>query len=382
MITLSQRTQKMSPSYIREILNATQQPDMISFAGGLPDESLFPKQRLQDAAAKMLADTRCFQYGETQGDPKLREWIRNHQIPDTLEVIITTGSQQALDLIARAYLNPGDTVLVETPCYLGALQVFELAEASIITLPQTISGPDIEQLEQILQQHTPKLFYSVPDFHNPSGRCWSLETRQAVANLLNTYSTLFIEDAPYRALRYEGDHIAQVSDLTHAPTIRLGSFSKVATPGMRIGYAAGTATCIQPLILLKQAADLHSTLPIQRMMYHLLADGLLEEHLPRLVHHYREKGLVMAHMLRKTLGDRISLSDPVGGMFLWGELHGISAHALAKASLENGVAVVPGNVFYPSGHEGPEALRLNFTHASISMIEKGIKRLTHTVNML
>ena len=235
----AERLHQLCPSYIREILAASTDPGMLSLAGGLPAQTLFPMDLLQQATVSALADPAAFQYSRTEGDPLLLEKLA-HKFdcsPDNL--LVTTGSQQGLDLIARAYLNPGDPVLVESPCYLGTLQVFALAEAQVITVPQTSRGPDLEKLEQLLIKHRPKLFYAVPDFHNPTGVCWSLMTRQRVAELLNRFDTALIEDAPYRSLRFTGAALPMVSELTDATVLRLHSFSKTIAPGLRLGVVEG-----------------------------------------------------------------------------------------------------------------------------------------------
>lgn len=373
------RFEALSPSYIREILTTAQQPGMISFAGGLPDPNLFPMSLIREALIALGSDPEAFQYGPTAGDTELRHLIlQDYPLLHNPDCLITTGAQQALDLIARSYLNPGDTVLLEVPCYLGALQIFELAQAKIITVAQTPEGPELDQLETLLNRYDPKIFYTVPDFHNPTGVCWSLATREKVARMLNDRNTLLIEDAPYRSLSFKQDELPQVSDLTKAPSIRLGSFSKIATPGLRVGYALGSADLLSPLTLIKQASDLHSTRPAQRILASLLRSGSLKSHVENLRCEYEKKSRFMRNQLSVRINDSAVISDPSGGMFLWLELNNAHARSVTEAALEEGVAVVPGDVFYPQADHSvttQQALRLNFTQASLDDIDEGIKRL-------
>lgn len=376
MPTPATRMQTLRPSYIREILKATAQPGMISFAGGLPDAAHFPVTEIRTAMETLLSTPECFQYGATEGERPLRDWISQHLTPNThTDVLITTGSQQALDLIARAYLNPGDTVILEAPCYLGALQVFQLAQANIITVPQTPTGPDLERVTHLIQQHKPKLFYTVPDFHNPTGVCWSLETRKAIADLLAQHpDTLLIEDAPYRDLRYTGEPLPRISDFTTVDTLLLGSFSKIITPGTRIGYVTSSAEILRPLVTIKQASDLHSARPMQTLLYQLLANGILDSHLPTLKAHYQQQMGRFVNELTQRMPDA-KLQAPQGGMFLWLQLPDIDTRVLAAYALDEQLAIVPECAFWPEEQAVRHGIRINTTHTPAHQITDGVNRL-------
>lgn len=360
-------------SYIREILAATRAPGMISFAGGLPDPQLFPMSVLQECAATVFSDPDACQYGTTEGDPALRQWLADQHDCAPEQILITSGSQQALDLIARAFISPGDKVVVETPCYLGALQVFQLAGADIVTVPQTAEGPCLASLEAALAE-APKLFYAVPDFHNPTGLSWSAQTRKAVVELLNRFNIPLIEDAPYRALRFDGDMLPSLYESGLAEVFYLGSFSKVATPGMRVGYAMGPAGLIDWLKRVKQVSDLHTAIPMQRMVHQLVQHEAFAGHLQTLRQSYRHKRDVMAEALDKALGDRMTFQAPEGGMFFWASVPGVDTTELSKRALAEKVAIVPGRAFDDSG-ASDYSLRLNFSHATPELITEGVNRL-------
>lgn len=372
----STRAQRLKPSYIREILQATQQPEMISFAGGLPDASLFPMAQLGLATTHLANDRAAFQYGVSAGLEPLRDWIKqHHHCGKNNDVLITTGSQQALDLIARTYLNPGDTVLVESPSYLGALQVFQLAEAQIILIPQTDSGIDTALLAKLIDEHQPKLFYAVPDFHNPTGSRWPAETRQQVARILSHSHTRLIEDAPYAELNYDGEWLPSVTSLCTGPYFFLSSFSKTVTPGVRIGYVVCDPESHKALLRVKQATDLHSSLPMQQLVLNTLSQTTMSQHLPAIRAAYANKRDRLVNALQDTFGDKARFTVPCGGMFLWVVFHHCDTEILAKRGLEEGVAIVPGKAFCPNAEQFGDAARLNFTHATAEQITAGVARL-------
>ncbi|WP_221074417.1 PLP-dependent aminotransferase family protein [Agarivorans aestuarii] len=379
MVTVSNRVQQTKPSYIRNILKVTQQFDMLSLAGGLPDAELFPLDILAQAAAELAQSPSIFQYGATEGLTELRQWLLND---DNLneDVLITTGSQQALDLIARSYLNPRDKVLCEAPSYLGALQVFDLAEAEIHTVIAESDGPNLAELEQQLAKHKIKLFYAVPDFQNPSGHCWSLSKRKAVASLLAKYKVALIEDAPYRQLRYQGEPLPTVSELSSYAAFYLGSFSKIATPGMRVGYVRANQALLEPLKKVKQASDLHSAQPMQMMLLATVRHPLFAEHLTKLTNTYRARRDYLAALLKQQLKNELEFDVPEGGMFIWAKLTRHKAMPLAEAALQQKVAVVPGDEFWPSNHTVDyHAIRLNFTALTEAQLEQAVARLKRAI---
>ncbi len=368
--------QQIQSSYIREILAAASDKNVISLAGGLPDAQTFPID-LMKATLEGLSDRPdVFQYGATAGyAPLLDHLAQRFRLPDTHMVMICTGSQQGLDLIARAYINPGDTVVMEAPSYLGAMQVFGLAEANIVTVSQTEAGPDIGELEQYFKQHSPKMFYAVPDFHNPTGICWTLQTRKQVADLCIKYNVTLIEDAPYRELRFSGETIAMVSDFCPGNSIVLRSFSKIASPGLRMGTVTGKRSYLEPMIKVKQGADLHSSVPMQALLAGLLQHEGFEQHLNKIKKLYKSRHDILFSELRRQLPDTCTIRPVEGGMFIWLTHPDCDTFALAKKLLANGVAVVPSPVFYPDTESAQAGMRLNFTNAKPEQLTEGVKRI-------
>ena len=294
---------------------------------------------------------------------------------------MTSGSQQGLDLIARAFLNPGDGVAIEAPSYLGALQVFELAGAELFTIEQSDHGPDLQQLEQLFASGKVKIFYAVPDFHNPTGRVWPLASRQAAARLCQQYQVGLIEDAPYRELRYHGETLPMVSSFCPEQAWVLRSFSKIALPGIRLAFISGPQSWVNPLIKVKQASDLHSPVPLQALLFELLSNGDFSAHLQKLKYQYQISYQALTSALDRHLGDRVCYGQVEGGMFLWLTIRDQTADAsqLAGRALQNKVAVVPGDVFYPAGAQVAPALRLNFSHASPEQLDLAVQRLAEVI---
>lgn len=384
-LSLNPLVESIKPSYIREILAASAKPNMISLAGGLPAPELFPMDLVQKALSEVAQVPDYFQYGLTEGDVALRQWIANawRTPAETLDhdnVLVTTGSQQALDLIARAYIVPGDRVLVESPCYLGAVQVFKLAGAEIITIDQQYDGPDLNQLEEALKL-APKLFYTVPDFHNPTGVCWSRDKREQAAAMINRDDVIIVEDAPYRELRYEGESLPQLSSYLNKVSFRLGSFSKTITPGVRLGFVIANRAMLAPLITIKQAADLHSSQPLQHMILHMLEDPTFGEHLARVRDEYRRRRDLLCRLLRDQFGSAISFKRPHGGMFLWASFDGACSDRIAANALVCGVTVVPGTAFLDSDSAASNSLRLNFSYENEEVLAQGVSRLHSAVYM-
>ena len=324
-----------------------------------------------------------FQYGSTAGYGPLLNFLNGYfKLPETHTAMITTGSQQGLDLIARAYVNPGDKVVMEAPSYLGAMQVFGLVQANIVTVSQTEFGPNLEELEQCFAEQKPKMFYAVPDFHNPTGVCWALETRQKVAELCIQYNVAFIEDAPYRELRFSGEALPLVSDFCPQNSIVLRSFSKIASPGLRIGVVTGKTSYLEPLIKIKQGADLHSSVPMQALLHGLLQHDNFETHISTICELYKSRYDVMYAELEKQLPSSCVLKPVDGGMFVWVEIPECDTFELAKSLLANGVAVVPSPVFYPEGSEVKAALRLNFTNATPEELKVAVTRLADVLKQI
>ncbi|EOD81125.1 Aspartate aminotransferase (AspB-4) [Grimontia indica] len=375
---IAKSLQQTPSSYIREILAAASDKNVISLAGGLPDEKTFPIDLMKPTLETLSEMPEVFQYGATAGYTPLLNFLTDYfQLPDTHIAMACTGSQQGLDLIARAYVNPGDKVVMEAPSYLGAMQVFGLVQADIVTVPQTEFGPDIEALRTVFYEQSPKMFYAVPDFHNPTGVCWSLETRKQVAALCEQYNVALIEDAPYRELRFSGEAIPLVSDFCPQHSIVLRSFSKIASPGLRVGIVSGKRSYLEPLIKIKQGADLHSSVPMQALLLGLLKHDNFEYHIDTIRTLYKSRYETLYSELLKKLPNGCEVKQVDGGMFVWVTLPNCDTFELAKELLKDGVAVVPSPVFYPQPEAAKAALRLNFTNATPTELAEAVSRLAN-----
>ncbi len=388
----------LKPSYIREILEAATNAETISLAGGLPATNSFPAARIRDAASKILEDPGALQYSTTEGEPELRHWIA-----DSLsaafntgidQILITNGAQQAMDLIARTLLEPGDNVVVEVPAYLGALQVFNLARANILAIEQTTTGPDLNELEAAFRQQ-PKLFYAVSDFHNPTGVCWPLEKRQQVIALAKQYRVSILEDAPYRDLRYSGRTLPTLYELASEQTYHIGSFSKVVAPGLRLGYLCAKSgaglgdagSAISQMAIVKQTTDLHSSNLCQRLLMSCLQEPFYSEHLNRLRKQYRRQRDTLVQAVHEYLGERVDFSVPEGGLFLWLSTLNLDTDKLAECALRQDIAIVPSSVFYPKLGAHTKAMakhkmRLNFSHSGPACLVEGVKRLASVIESI
>lgn len=373
---IAKSLQQIQSSYIREILAAASDKNVISLAGGLPDEQTFPIELMKPTLENLANMPEVFQYGSTAGYGPLIDHLSDaYQLPESHTAMICTGSQQGLDLIARAYVDPDDTVVMEAPSYLGAMQVFGLVQANIVTVSQTEFGPNLDELETCFKQQAPKMFYAVPDFHNPTGVCWTLESRQQVAALCEQYNVAFIEDAPYRELRFTGSELPLVSSFCPDHSIVLRSFSKIASPGLRIGAVTGKRSYLEPLIKVKQGADLHSSVPMQALLLGLLKHQDFGLHMENIRNLYKSRYEVLFSELEQKLPQGCVLKPVDGGMFIWVEIPECDTFELAKSLLGNGVAVVPSPVFYPDANGAKAALRLNFTNANPDELREAVSRL-------
>ncbi|MEF2146314.1 MAG: PLP-dependent aminotransferase family protein [Desulfovibrionaceae bacterium] len=371
-------------SFIRDILKVTADPSIISLAGGLPNPECFPVQAIADAAARALANkpVSALQYSTSEGDPELRQWIadryrqRKGLDVDPEQILITTGSQQCLDLLGKVFLDKGDRVIVERPAYLGAIQAFSVFQPEFKAIPLNEDGPDLDALEKLLDQGPAKLFYAVPNFQNPSGLSYSLEKRQAVAELCLRRGLLFVEDDPYGELRFRGENLPPVFAFAKGESLLLGSFSKIATPGFRLGWIVASGDVRDALIRVKQASDLHTPSLTQRIMVELLREFDIDAHIAMIRQRYGHQRDVMVESIRRHFPEGVSISEPEGGMFLWVTLpEGCSSMKLIDKAVECKVAFVPGKPFYVEPGQGENTLRLNFSNASPEMIEQGIARL-------
>lgn len=380
----SHRIQSVPRSFIREILKVTADPSIISFAGGLPNPELFPVQALQKAADDVLSEAgpAALQYSTTEGYPALREAIAARYAakgvnvsPD--HVLITTGSQQCLDILGRILIDPGDTVVMERPGYLGAIQSFGMFEPTFETVALQDGAPDLERLERVFAAKRPKIFYAVPNFQNPSGMTYDLETRKALAGLLEKYpDVLFVEDDPYGELRFAGSSHPPVFTLTGGRSVLLGSFSKIVSPGMRLGWMVVTDDGLRDVaVRAKQAADLHTSTFTQQVMARYLADNNIEDHIGRIRQRYGEQCRVMCDLIDTEMPAGLKYVRPEGGMFVWLELpEGCRTMELFEQAIAAKVAFVPGMPFYVDG-TGENTLRLNFSNSDPEKIKEGLTRL-------
>lgn len=380
---LARRIAEVPASFIREILKVTEQPGIISFAGGLPNEALFPLEEIRLATEAMLAreGRAALQYSTSEGHVGLREWIAERyrrrfdlHIP-VEQILITNGSQQALDLLGKVLLDPGDPLLLEAPGYLGAIQAFALYEPRFVPLALGDEGPEPDALQAALTQCTPKLFYAVPNFQNPSGISYSETRRHELAACLSGKPCLLIEDDPYGELRYCGSEASSFKQLLPEQTVLLGSFSKTVAPAFRLGWIVAPPWLTEKLVIAKQSADLHSSGFGQRVLHRYLRDNDFERHLQRLNERYGSQQRAMLGAIDRHFPNRVRHTRPQGGMFIWSTLPpGVSAMALLRSALKRQVAFVPGHPFYIGGADSSE-LRLNFTNADAATIERGIERL-------
>lgn len=370
----------IKPSYIRTILKTTSQDNMISFAGGLPSPETFPMEIIGEVMPSMAADRELFQYTETAGYRPLTEDLRQrYNVPDTHDIIITSGSQQGLDICTRTMASAGDTIVTEEPSYLGALQIFSIVGATVRGVKQEHDGPNLAQLEALFQAHDVHFFYAVPDFHNPTGCCWSLEKRQAVAALCRSYQVLLIEDAPYRPIRFRGESLPMVSSFCPDESIALYSFSKIIAPGLRVAAIISPKRLVPALTVLKQATDLHTSVPVQKLLLEILNHPEYEQHTATTKQLYRQRYEAMAAELNTLPHALYHFEEVEGGMFIWLSIPSCDVAGLAAALLNKGVAVVPGEEFYTDVPCNRSALRLNFTHSDEEQIKVGMSRLKETL---
>ncbi|MDX3513053.1 PLP-dependent aminotransferase family protein [Streptomyces caniscabiei] len=381
---LAARVAAVGGSPVRDILAVTSRPEVVNFAGGLPAPELFDTEGIAAAYRDVLAESagRALQYATTEGEPVLRTALSARYGARGLatgadDILVTTGSQQALSLLATALLEPGDIVLVEEPCYLAALQAFRFAGARVVAVPGDTHGVDPAALEESVLRHRPKLFYTVPTFQNPTGRTLPAERRTAVASVAARRGLWIVEDDPYGELRFEGDRVPWIASYPGAEdrTALLGSFSKVMAPGMRLGWLRAPAALRRACAVAKQAADLHTPTVNQLAAARYLADRDLDAHVGRVADAYRERRDTMLAGLAEALPEGSTWNRPEGGMFLWARLP--STHdtgALLPRVVERDVAYVPGAPFY-AGEPDRSTLRLCFVTQTPEEIREGLRRL-------
>jgi 2-aminoadipate transaminase len=370
-------------SAIRDILKLMARPGMISFAGGLPAPELFPVKEIALCADAVLKKygAAALQYSVTEGIMPLREKIAKMLGPDKGQltadnVIITHGSQQALDLLSKVFIDNGSPVFTENPTYLGALQSFQLFQAKVLAIPSDSSGINTSLLRDRLKKEKPRFMYLMPNFQNPTGLSYSLERRKELATLAREYDVIIIEDDPYGALRFEGERMRSIFSLAKGTNVvYLSTFSKTIAPGLRVAYVAGNADLLKKLVIAKQGTDLQTNTLGQHIVNEYLESGHYQKHIDMVTGTYRERRDVMLAALESHFPRSASWNKPSGGMFFWVRLpDGSDAGAILKKCIEHNVAFVPGTEFYPDG-SGKNTMRLNFTNATSTDIEQGIKRL-------
>ena len=374
-------------SFIREIFKVLGQHDMISFSGGFPNPASFPVDEIKAAAVKVLEEdgANVLQYNTTEGYLPLRQTIaaryykRFKLVVDPSEILILSGSQQAFDLIAKTFIEVGDEIVVENPAYLGALQSFGFFEPTFTQVELTPQGLNLEQLKQALARN-PKLLYVVPNFQNPTGLTYSADNRKAVAELVAQTDTLLIEDDPYGELRFKGSDHDPIK--VHLPdhTILLGSFSKVVSPGMRLGWLVAPKPIMEKLVIAKQASDLHASYFAQRVLHQYLLDNDLDAHIATIKEMYRTQRNTMVDAIKTYFDPSVTMTEPEGGMFLWLTLpQDVSAMKLFEQAVIAKIVYVPGDPFYTTG-ENRNTLRLNYTNSTPEEIVDGIQRLASVIN--
>ena len=380
----SDRARAIQSSAIREILKVTERPEVISFAGGLPAPATFPVEEMQAALDRVLSTRgrEALQYSTTEGYAPLREWIAARvgtpQAPVSPdEVLIVSGSQQGLDLLAKALIDPGDTVLVETPTYLGALQAFSLFAPSFVSVASDEDGVLPEALTPSMA--AAKFLYCLPNFQNPTGRLLAEPRRHQLAARARELDLLILEDDPYGALSYDGETPPSIRSLAPERTVYMGSFSKILAPGLRLGYIIAPPALRSKLVQVKQATDLHTATLSQMAVYDVIKDGFVDRHIPTIRALYRDQCAAMLAALKHHMPEGVRWNSPRGGMFLWAELPaGMDASAVLARSVEQNVAFVPGAPFYAAAPVR-EALRLAFVTVPPPRIEEGVARLASVI---
>lgn len=381
-LNYAKRMDGIHKSIIREILKVASNEEIISFAGGLPNPDLFPNMELSKACKNVLEEegAQALQYCTTEGYLPLRKWISKRYKKiygmdiSHDEILITNGSQQGLDLIGKVFIDKGDRILMEKPGYLGAIQALTVFEPKFETVSLEEDGIHIEDLKEKLNKDI-GLFYTVPDFQNPSGISYSESKRKKVAELIRDTNTLLIEDNPYGELRFTEEILPPMKKYVKNQGILLGSFSKIIAPGLRIGWICADEQIMEKLVSVKQAADLHSNNLSQRIIYQYLISNEFENHLLRIRKNYRRQRDIMIKAIETYFPAEVTYTKPEGGMFLWVSLpKSMSSKKLFDQAIKHKIAFVPGTPFFADGG-GDNTFRLNFSNCYENKIEEGIKRL-------
>lgn len=391
-LSYAKRMDNIKASEIRELLKLTQQPNIISFAGGMPAPESFPIEELVKIGRDVLENTgaQALQYGPTEGYQPLREAIAKRMAKVKVDVkaeniLVTSGSQQGLDFAAKIFINPGDIIVCESPTYLGAINAFKAYEPRFIEVSTDKDGMNMEELEEVLKNNDNiKFIYVIPDFQNPSGKTWSVERRIKLVELANKYNVAIIEDNPYGELRFEGEILPSVKHFdTEGRVAFLGTFSKILCPGLRLGWVVADKEFLSKFVLVKQGADLQSSTISQMEVAKFLGLYDIDEHIKKIISIYKARRDVMIKTMEEEFPEGVSFTYPEGGLFTWVILpEYMNARELAIKALEQNVAYVPGGSFFPNGGN-ENTFRLNYSNMSEEKIVEGIKRLAKAIkNMM
>ena len=381
---LARRTAGMKSSVIRELLKLTQQPDIISFAGGLPAPEFFPLREFEEACRHVLqtSGAESLQYSTTEGHVPLRQWLAGSMAKYGIRVevgniLMTNGSQQALDLIGKLFVEPGCCVCTTAPTYLGALQAWNAYQSCYFSVPQDDQGMMVDEIPRLLRENDkPRLIYVLPNFDNPGGTTLPLERRLRLAEIARAEDLILVEDDPYGQLRYEGEDLTPLFSLVPERTIYLSTFSKTLSPGVRLGYIVAPQAIIARFVQAKQGADLHTGTFVQMIVNDICQRGLVRQHVKKLRVVYRERRDAMLAALEAHWPAGCSWTHPHGGLFLWARVpEKLDTRELLPRAVERKVAFVPGIAFYPGEVGGGNTMRLNFSNATVEQIEEGIRRL-------
>lgn len=385
----AERMSGMQASAVREILKVTQRPEVISFAGGLPAPELFPVEEISKVCTEVCATEgrKILQYATTEGRPTLRAKIaarmnRNYKTSLTADnILITTGSQQNLDMAGKIFLDKGDVVLMESPTYLAAINAFKAYQPEFKEVPTDDKGMIPEELDKILAA-TPnvKLIYVIPDFQNPTGICWSLERRKAFMEVVSKYEIPVLEDNPYGELRYEGETLPSLQSLdTKELVMDMGTFSKTFCPGLRIGWLAAPVKLMKEFVKVKQSADLHTSAFDQAIIDRYMDEYSLDEHVREINKLYKHRRDLLLNTMKETFTDGTTWTHPEGGLFLWLTFpEGVSARKVFDKCIEKNVAGVLGEFFYPNA-KNDRHMRINYSNMPDDRIVEGVRRMAEAL---
>lgn len=387
-LSYAKRMDNIKASEIRELLKLTQQPNIISFAGGMPAPESFPVEELIKIGRDVLEKTgrQALQYGPTEGYQPLREIIAKRMAKVKVNakaenILVTSGSQQGLDFAAKIFINPGDVIVCESPTYLGAINAFKAYEPKFIEVSTDKDGMKMEELEEVLKNNdNVKFIYVIPDFQNPSGKTWSVERRIKLVELANKYNVAIIEDNPYGELRFEGEILPSVKHYdTEGRVAFLGTFSKILCPGLRLGWVVADKEFLSKFVLVKQGADLQSSTISQMEVAKFLETYNIDDHIKKIIDIYKARRDVMIKTMEEEFPEGVSFTYPEGGLFTWVVLpEYMNARELALKALEQNVAYVPGGSFFPNGGN-ENTFRLNYSNMNEEKIMEGIKRLAKVI---